>query len=74
MFAIRGMFDPAELVQRSGFESLCQAIRRADADTVVLCCGALEERASTSLVVNGPAIGVRLKLARGARPLRLPRA
>ena len=57
MFAIRGMFDPAELVQRSGFESLCQAIRRSDADTVVLCCGALDDRAFNVVVDATNAMG-----------------
>lgn len=45
MFAIRGVFDPAELSERGALEAFCHAIRRCDADTVVLCCGPLCDRA-----------------------------
>jgi lipopolysaccharide/colanic/teichoic acid biosynthesis glycosyltransferase len=52
MFNIRGMFDPADLGERGALEAFCDAIRRCDADTVVLCCGPLGDRAF-SVVVDG---------------------
>jgi len=45
VFSIRDVFDPAMLSQQDALDALCHAIRRCGADTVVLCCGALSDRA-----------------------------
>jgi exopolysaccharide production protein ExoY len=44
-FAVTAVFDPAVLRNREALESLCEAIRRCDADTILLCCGSLCNRA-----------------------------
>jgi len=46
-FEVRGEFDPVGLRTRGGLEQLCEAIRQSKADTLVLCCGALCDKAFT---------------------------
>ncbi|MGH7515382.1 MAG: sugar transferase [Gemmatimonadales bacterium] len=72
LYTIRGVFDPGDLAGPSGLESFCQSIRRADADTVVLCCGALDDRAFNLLVDATNAMGCGLvSLTRSPRGYRL---
>jgi lipopolysaccharide/colanic/teichoic acid biosynthesis glycosyltransferase len=57
MFEIRGVFDPTELGKRGGLEAFCQEIRRCNADTVVLCCGPLSNRAFGAVVDAANSMG-----------------
>jgi exopolysaccharide production protein ExoY len=74
MYSIRGAFEPAELGEPGALEALCHAMRRCDADTVVLCCGPLRDRAFGVVVDATGAMGcdlVSLSRARQQRQLRL---
>jgi exopolysaccharide production protein ExoY len=68
IFAIRGVFEPAELSERDGLDALTHAIRQCDADTVVLCCGPLCDRAFSVVVdaANSMACGL-VSLTRSPR-------
>lgn len=45
-FVIAGVFGPEQLRRpRRAFEELCEAVRRSDADTIMLCCGQLCDEA-----------------------------
>jgi exopolysaccharide production protein ExoY len=44
LYSIRGAFDPLELRDEGALEALCHAIRRCNADTIMLCCGPLPDR------------------------------
>lgn len=57
MFEIRGVFDPAGLRKNGGLEAFCQTIRRCNADTVVLCCGPLSNRAFSVVVDAANSMG-----------------
>jgi lipopolysaccharide/colanic/teichoic acid biosynthesis glycosyltransferase len=73
LFAIRGVFDPVELTDHDALESLCQAIRRADADTVMLCCGLLSDHAFNIVIDATYAMGcglVSLTRSRGDTGVR----
>jgi exopolysaccharide production protein ExoY len=56
-FEIRGVFDPTELHKRGGLEAFSQEIRRCNADTVVLCCGPLSNRAFSVVVDAANSMG-----------------
>jgi lipopolysaccharide/colanic/teichoic acid biosynthesis glycosyltransferase len=57
MFEIRGVFDPNQLRKQGGLETFSQEIRRCNADTVVLCCGALSNRAFSVVVDAANSMG-----------------
>jgi exopolysaccharide production protein ExoY len=54
---IAGVLDPGELHESGGLERLCEAIRGCDADTVALCCGALEDAAFNVVVDAATTMG-----------------
>jgi exopolysaccharide production protein ExoY len=60
MFTVRGVFDPEELSARGALEEFCAAIRRHDADTVVLCCGPLGDRAFSVVTDAATTLGCAL--------------
>jgi exopolysaccharide biosynthesis polyprenyl glycosylphosphotransferase len=59
-FSIRGVFDPADLNDSAALELFCQAVRRCDADTVVLCCGSLSDEAYGVVADGTDAMGCAL--------------
>jgi exopolysaccharide production protein ExoY len=59
-FSIRGVFDPADLNEPDALEMFCYAVRRCDADTVVLCCGSLSEEAYGVVADGTDAMGCAL--------------
>jgi exopolysaccharide production protein ExoY len=54
---IKAVFDPAELHEPAGLERFCAAIRRSNADTVALCCGALGDEAFNIVVDAATTMG-----------------
>ena len=67
-FVIRGAIEPAELRGRGALEALCHTIRRSGADTVLLCCGPLGDRALRVVVDAANAMGCELvSLTRAGR-------
>lgn len=75
LFTVRSVFDPGELRARDALEEFCAAIRRSDADTVVLCCGPLCDQAFSVVTDGTTAMGCGLvSLTRSARAaLSVPR-
>jgi exopolysaccharide biosynthesis polyprenyl glycosylphosphotransferase len=59
-FEVRGVFHPDTLRTRGGLEQLCEAIRRSKADTLVLCCGALCDKAFTVVLDAATTTGCEL--------------
>jgi lipopolysaccharide/colanic/teichoic acid biosynthesis glycosyltransferase len=57
VFSIRDVFDPAHLSDSDALEMFCHALRRCDADTIVLCCGALSDRAFRVVVDAADSMG-----------------
>jgi exopolysaccharide production protein ExoY len=57
MFSVRDVFDPADLTKRGALEAFCQAIRRCDADTVMLCCGPICDRAFSVMADAADSMG-----------------
>jgi exopolysaccharide production protein ExoY len=74
-YEVRGVFDPEVLRRRRGArKALGQAIRDSGADTVMLCCGALEDEAFEALqdavLANGcQLLGLtRMRVVPGSEP------
>jgi lipopolysaccharide/colanic/teichoic acid biosynthesis glycosyltransferase len=76
-FEVRGVFHPDSLRDPGGLEQLCEAIKRSKAETLVLCCGALCDKAFTVVLDAATTTGCELvSLARsfggaGSRPRML---
>ncbi len=76
-FEVRGVFHPDSLRDPEGLEQLCEAIRRSKADTLMLCCGSLCDKAFTVVLDAATTTGCELvSLARslggaGSRPRML---
>jgi exopolysaccharide production protein ExoY len=60
LFTVRGVFDPEGLSERGALEEFCAAIRRHEADTVVLCCGPLGDRAFSVVTDAATTLGCAL--------------
>jgi exopolysaccharide biosynthesis polyprenyl glycosylphosphotransferase len=59
-FEVRDVFHAESLRDPGGLDQLCEAIRRSKADTLVLCCGALCDKAFTVVLDAATTTGCEL--------------
>lgn len=56
-FVVKGIFDPKGLRGERALEELCEAMRRCQADTILLCCGALGDKAFSVVLDAATSMG-----------------